>query len=95
MRGGDGAMPLLKFGVFAGMSFFGAVALFLGAVVMLTSWISGEISWSYSVNGRPVAETISHARDAARFWRLYLVMGCAPVAVGLAAMLYGWRKLRS
>lgn len=87
-------MWLLRTGFFAGLAFFGAVGLFLGAVVLLSSFQSGEIAWSYTVNGRAVTESVARAADPGRFWRLLGQMGLLPAALGSAALWYGVRRLR-
>ena len=87
-------MPLMRVIFLAGVAFLGAVALFLGAVVMLTSWQSGAISLSYAEAGKGMTETVTRAADAARFWRLYGALGIAPVLLGAAALLLSVWALR-
>ncbi len=87
-------MPLLRIVVLAGVVVLGAVGVFLGLVVMLTSWQAGTIALSYVQDGKTVSDTVSRVADGARFWRLFLAMGAAPAVIGLAAMLLGVRALR-
>lgn len=87
-------MWLLRIGFLAGLAFLGAVAVFLGAVVMLSSLQSGEIAWTYTVGGRNVSESVTRAADAGRFWRLFGQMGALPAALGAAAAWYAIRRLR-
>ena len=87
-------MPLLRIVFLAGVVLLGAVGVFLGAIVMLTGWHAGAISLSYMQDGKAVSETVSRAADGARFWRLFLAMGAAPVVIGLAALIFGVRALR-
>ncbi len=46
------------------LAFFAAVALFIGAVTLLTSLQNGAISVSYTMHGRAVEETWSCPYDA-------------------------------
>ena len=87
-------MPLLRLGFFAGLAFIGGVAVFMGAIVMLTSWQNGAIMLSYTAGGKSMTDTVSRAGDAAQFWRLYAMMGIAPVVLGAAAIWYGVRKIK-
>jgi hypothetical protein len=87
-----GVFRLIFFGVSA---FLAAVAIFIGAVTMLTALQSGAIMLSYTSDGRVVAETITRAADAGRFWRLFAAMGALPAVLGAAALWYAIRKLRS
>ena len=78
----------------AAVVIFSAVAIFLGAIMMLTSLQHGAISISYSIEGRNMSETVTRAADSARFWRLFLMMGLLPVTLGATVMWYSVRKLR-
>ena len=87
-------MPLMRVALLGGVVFLGAVGLFLGGVVMLTSWQNGAITLSWTDAGRDVTQTVTRAGDAARFWRLYGTMGLAPAVLGAAAMIFGIGALR-
>ena len=87
-------MPLFRMALLGGVVFLGAVGVFLGVVVMLTSWQNGAITWSYTDAGRDVTQTVTRAADAARYWRLYGTMGVLPAVLGAAAVLFGLRALR-
>ena len=76
------------------LAFIGAVAVFLGAVVMLTSWQTGTIEISYSESGKIVTEKVARALNGARFWQLYGMMGLAPAVLGAIAVMFGVRGLR-
>ena len=87
-------MSLLRTIFLAALVFFGGVAVFLGGVVMLTSWQNGAITLSYTQGGRSIVETVSRAADGGRFWQLYSWMGIAPALFGAAALAFGLRALR-
>ena len=87
-------MSMFKMVFLGGLAFVGAVALFLGGVVMLTSWQSGAITWTYTSGGRDVTETARRAVEAGRFWQLYGTMGVLPALLGAAALLYSVRALK-
>lgn len=87
-------MWLLRIGFFAGLAFFGAVAVFLGSMVMLSSLQAGEIAWTYTVSGRDVSDSVKRAADAGRFWRLFGQMGVLPAVLGGAALWFAIRRLR-
>ena len=88
------SMQLIRVVLLGGMAFLGAVALFLGGVVMLTSWQSGTITLSYTAAGNGVTETVTRTVDAGRFWRMYGTLGIAPAVLGAATMLICVRALR-
>lgn len=87
-------MSMFRMVFLGALVFIGAVALFLGGVVILTSWQNGAITLSYSDGGRTVVETIGRAADGDRFWRLISTMGLLPAALGAGAMWFGLRALR-
>ncbi len=78
----------------AGAALLGGVAVFLGVVVLITSGTSGAISWSYAVEGRTIAETVTRAADPGRFWQLYGLLGALPAVAGAVAVWLGVRGLR-
>lgn len=87
-------MPLFRMIFLVALVFFGGVALFLGGVVMLTSWQNGAITLSYTQEGRTIVETISRTADSGRFWQMYSWMGIAPAVFGVAALAFGLRAIR-
>ena len=87
-------MQLFRMLFLGGLVVAGAIAIFLGGVVMLTSWQSGAISWTYSQSGRSVTETVTRTADAARYWQLYRSMGIMPASVGALVMAFGLWALR-
>ncbi len=87
-------MGMLKVGFLAAMAFFAAVGIFIGCVMLLTSLQNGAISLSYTSGGKGIVETITRADDNARFWRLLLTLGFAPIGIGALALWYSVRKLR-
>jgi hypothetical protein len=87
-------MPLLRIVFLAGVVVLGGVGVFLGILVMGTSWQAGAISLSYVQDGKTVSDTVSRSADGARFWRLFVSMGAAPAVIGLAAVVLGVRAIR-
>lgn len=87
-------MFLFKLGFFIALAFLGGVAVFVGAVMMLVSLQTDAISIGYTVNGKPISETITRAADSARYWRLFVLMGALPFFGGGAALWWSVRRLR-
>lgn len=87
-------MAMLKIVFFGGLVVLGAVAVFLGAVFLLSVGSEGPISISYVRQGETVIETVRKAEDPARFWRLYTTLGIAPLLLGAMAAALGMRALR-
>ena len=87
-------MSLYRMIFFGAAAFLAGVAIFMGAVMMITSLQNGAVVLSYSSAGKNITETISLAADSARFWKLFTAMGVAPAVLGAAAMWYSVRKLR-
>ena len=53
-------MAIFRIMFLACLAFIGAVALFMGGVVMLTSWQNGAIMLSYTVDGQAVTLATNH-----------------------------------
>ena len=87
-------MPVFKMLFFAGIVVLGGVAVFLGAIVIASSLHVGSLTLNYEVDGKPVVESISRAGDAARYWKLFSLMGVLPCILGIAAVWWGVRTLR-
>ncbi len=87
-------MWLLRIGFLACLAFLGALAMFLGALVVLTSLQNGAISWTYTLNGRSITETVTRATDATGFWTRFAQMGGLPLVLGLAALAFSLRRLK-
>lgn len=88
-------MSLFKVIFYGALAFLSAVGIFIGAVTMLTSLQNGSIMLTYTADGKAVAETISRAADAGRFWKIFAAMGMLPAVLGVVAMWYSVRKLRA
>jgi hypothetical protein len=88
-------MGLFKPLFFFVLAFFAVVALFIGAITLLTSLQNGAISVSYTMNGRVIDETVSRAAESARFWRYLGLWAGLPLVIGAGALWYSVRKLRS
>lgn len=87
-------MVMLKMVFFGGLVLLGSVAVFLGVVFLLATGYDGPIAISYLRDGQTVVETVRKADDAGRYWRLYTIMGLAPLMLGAAAAWLGVRTLR-
>lgn len=87
-------MGIFKLAVLVVITFFSAIAIFLGAVMMITGLQNGAVTISYTQSGKSITDTVTRAGDAARFWQLMGTMGALPFVVGAAAMWYSVRKLR-
>ncbi len=74
---------------------FGAVAAFMGLVVLGTSLSSGEITSGIAASAASpgTMETISRAADPSGYWRKLALLGALPGFGGLAAAVFGWRLL--
>ena len=88
-------MQMFRVIFFGALAFFAAVAMFIGVVVMITSLQNGALTWSYTSGGKGITETISRTADAGRFWKLLSIMGILPLVLGVAAMWFSVRKLRT
>ena len=86
-------MSMLRAGLTAGLMVIGAVSALLGAVIMLSALKTGAINISYGTGANAVAETVTQAADAARYWRLFAGLGVAPLVAGSVAAWWGWRTI--
>ena len=86
-------MAMLRAGLAIGSIIIGAIAAFLGVVLMVSALKSGSIQFSYSTGGDVVSETASRATDAVRYWRLVGLLGVAPAILGILAAWWGWRTI--
>lgn len=87
-------MPLLRFILPIGALFLGAVAVFMGAVVLLSSLRAGQISTSWQSAEGLVMLTRSRASEPEEFWKLVGLFGALPLAFGGAAIWWGRRTMR-
>lgn len=87
-------MPFARIVIPIGLVGLGAVAAYLGAIVLLTSLRSGEINYSYGAEARRVSQTIVKATDPSKFWQAVGLMGGLPLILGAAAVWQGRRMMR-
>jgi hypothetical protein len=78
-----------------GLMGFGAVAVFMGLVVLINSLSTGRVSYSYVSKGTSVTHTIAKSEDASGYWRTLGLAGGLPALLGLGAVLLGRRMLRA
>jgi hypothetical protein len=78
-----------------GLMGFGAIAAFMGIVVLINSLSTGRVSLSFEENGKTVTSRVSKSEDAQTYWRSLGFAGGLPAAIGLGAVWWGRRMLRS
>lgn len=88
-------MPLLSAVVSAGAVFLGAIAAFLGAILVISALTTGTLHLTYGDDGKLITEVIARAADPARFWKLVTVLGVLPAIAGAFAARWGWRRIRT
>ena len=86
-------MGLFKPVFFFALAIFAVVAIFIGAVTLLTSLQNGAITVSYSSYGKPVELTARRGSDEG-FWRLLGLWAGLPLVVGGAVLWYSVRRLK-
>ncbi len=87
-------MPILRAGLAVAAMLIGGIAAFLGIIMLLSSLNSGSISMSYGTGDAAVSEVVTRAADAARYWKMIIGLGVLPLALGVAASMWGWRQIR-
>ncbi len=87
-------MPLLKMALPIGLIVFGAIAAFMGFVVLVSALRAGELTYIYGPEGAPKTERVTQAQDPDAFWRSVGLMGGLPLLLGGAAVWYGRRMMR-
>lgn len=88
-------MPLIRMLMPLGLIFFGAVAMFMGAVVLFGGLRAGEIGWSSGPAGAVTETRIRKADDPDGFWWVMGLGGTLPLVLGFVAVVGGRRLLRS
>jgi hypothetical protein len=87
-------MPLVRLIIPAGLIIFGAVAGFMGAVVLIGGLKAGEIGWTSGPVGSVEARRVRQVDDPDGFWRVMGLGGVLPLALGVGAVFAGRRILR-
>jgi hypothetical protein len=88
-------MPLVRLIVPLGLIVFGAVAMFMGAVVLIGGLNAGEIGWTSGPAGAVEETRVRKADDPDGFWRIMGFGGALPLCLGFGAVVAGRRMLRS
>ena len=88
-------MPLTRFLLLAGLMFFSAIAVFMGAAVAINALATGSISYSFGEGGELVTRTATLAADPGSFWQRLAIFGLLPIALGGGGIWWGRRVLRS
>lgn len=86
-------MPFVRLIIPLGLVVFGAVAAFMGLVVVATSLGSGEISIGSRAGGQTTVQTTRRADDGSGYWLKLAAYGFAPAVLGIAGAVFGWRRL--
>jgi hypothetical protein len=87
-------MALFRFVVPLGLIVFGAVAVFMGAVVLIGGLKAGEIGWTSGPADTAQETRVRRADDPDGFWRVMAFGGALPLMLGLGAVVAGRRMLR-
>lgn len=87
-------MGMFKLVFLFALAVLAAVALFIGAVTLLTSLQNGAITVSYTVAGKPFEETVRRAADGGRFWRTLGLWSGVPLVLGAGVLWYAVRQLK-
>ena len=64
-------------------------------MLLFSALSSGTVMLTYVASGKPMAETVLRASNPDRFWQLVGLTGALPLLLGVAAVWFGWRQLRS
>ena len=78
-----------------GLMGFGAIAAFMGVVVLLNSSSTGRVSYSMMREGLRVTNSITKQDDPGQYWRALALAGGLPALLGLGAVWWGRRLLHS
>ena len=88
-------MPLTRFLLLAGLMFFSAIAVFMGAAVAINALSTGSITYSFGTGAESVTRTATLAADPGVYWQRLAIFGLLPIALGSAGIWWGRRVLRS
>ncbi|MGQ0458027.1 MAG: hypothetical protein ACT4OU_13325 [Hyphomicrobium sp.] len=84
-------MAIFKAGVAVAAILIGAIAVFLGALVIISALAHGSIHIIYG----PIetGDVVLRATAPGEFYRLVAIFGLAPFAAGILAVWLGWRAI--
>ncbi len=88
-------MPLVRLIFPLGLVVFGAVAVFMGVVVLFSGLKAGEIGWTSGPAEAAKETRVRRADDPYSFWRSMGLGGGLPLCLGFGAVVAGRRMLRS
>ena len=86
-------MSMLRAGLTVGLLLIGAISALFGTVIIVSALKTGSISISYGAGQNSVAETISRASDAGRYYQYFIGLGLVPIIAGILAARWGWRAI--
>jgi hypothetical protein len=87
-------MPISRLVILAGLVFFSATAVFMGAAVTLSALARGSITYSFGTGADIVTRTASLASEPGLFWQRLALIGLLPVVLGAAGLWWGKRQFR-
>lgn len=88
-------MPLVRLILPFGLIVFGAVAAFMGAVVLMGGLRAGEIGFRSGPADAIVDQRVRKADDPEAYWQALGLAGGLPLVLGLGAVFAGRRLLRN
>lgn len=86
-------MPMFRAGLAVAAMLLGAIAAFMGAVMIASALQTGTVSLSYNSGDSIISETVTRAGDTVRYWQLVAALGIAPVVLGVLAARWGWQTI--
>ena len=87
-------MFVFKIGLPVALVFIGVCAALVGAAILLGAITTGSIAYSYGTGADTVSQTVTLAGDPSRYWKMLAAMCGAPIILGSAAAIWGWRRLK-
>lgn len=78
----------------AALAFFGAVAMFMGTVMMLATLKSGAFWVNWGLQDGAGKRHVRLSENADEFWLYFAILGVAPVILGWLAIRSSRRFLR-
>lgn len=87
-------MTMFRAGMAVALVFIGAIAAFLGAIVLSSALSTGTLTLNYGAGAQATTEVLSREGDAERFMQMTLLLGAGPLLLGSLAAWWGWRTLK-